>query len=158
MNVAKIARINVYNKSEEEYQQIKKEIIEDIKKNNIKAYRSEQGFTTPYWGNYCMYGLPYEKAAEYAEKYDLSIDMVKPILQQIDIGKLAVGDKVQYETDNIFGSILNKGTVYTKTDDSVTIRLYRSKTKGHVLKTGQIGFIRKGWDIYTDTYKELGVI
>ena len=152
MNVTKIARINVDNK--EEYQKIKKEIMEDIKENNIKAFRWEEGFTTPDWGSYCMYGLPYEKAVEYAEKYELSIDMIKPILQNSDIDSVQVGDKVQYKTDSIFGLILNKGTIYAKTENTVIIRLYRSKTKGHTLKAGQIGLIRKGWD----TCKELEAI
>lgn len=155
---SKIARINVYNKTEEEYKRIKQEINEDIKRNNIKAYRSDYGFTEPSWGNYCMYGLPYEKATEYAEKYNLTVDAVYTILQRSDIENLKVGDKVQYTTDSIFGKVLNKGTVYDITDDTITIRLYRKRNKGHILKVGQVGMIRKGWSVHDDVYKEMGIV
>lgn len=156
--INKVARINVYNRTEEEYKRIQQEINADIKQNNIKAYRSDNGFETPYWGNWCMVGLPYDKAVEYAEKYGLIVDLIKNIVQKSDIEFLKVGDKVQYVTDSMFGDVLSKGTVHSISENSVTVRLYRSKTKGNILKVGTIGMIRKGWDVYNDTYKEMGVI
>jgi len=156
--INKVARISVYNRTDEEYKMIQNEINSDIKENNIKAYRSDYGFTEAYWGNWCMVGLPYDKAIEYANKYDLKVDLNKTIIQKFDIDGLKVGDKIQYTVDSMFGDILNKGTVYSIEGNALIVRLYKSKTKGHVLRVGSIGMIRKGWDIYNDTYKELEVI
>lgn len=157
----KIARINVYNKTEKEYQRIKQEINADMIANNIKVYNSSlcrfEEFRG-HWGNYCLPNIPYEKAVEYANKYNLTVDLIKNIIQKSDIENLKIGDKVSYTVYGLFGSGLSKGTIVNKNENSITVRLYRSKTKGNVIRVGQEGEIIKGWDIYNSMYKELVII
>ncbi|QSF43502.1 hypothetical protein [Paenibacillus tianjinensis] len=143
----KIARINVYGKSEEEYNNIRAEITKDIKDNKIKIYNTDMGCFGDYrgWGNYCLPNIPYEKALEYAEKFDLAIDLEKDIIQKEELLSLEVGQKIQYTIDSFFGMNTYKGTVYAKNEDSITVRLYRSKSKGHTLKVGNVGKIVSGW-------------
>ncbi len=92
-----------------------------------------------------MVGLPYEKALEYAEKYDLTVDLIQTIMQREVIQSLNQGDKVRYTVDTIFGEMSGKGTVHFADDNSVTIRIYKSKTKAHIIKVGDFATIKKGW-------------
>lgn len=143
----KVARINAYNLTDEEYKKIKAEITHDIKTNNIKVYDSSIESFVDFrgWGNYCLPNIPYVKAIEYAEKYDLTVDLEKEIVLIDDINNLEVGQKVQFAIDSIFGMFLQKGTVHATTKDTVTVRLYRSKTKGVTMKVGSVGRIVTGW-------------
>lgn len=143
----KIARINIYGKSEEEYLEIKASINKDIKDNRIKVYNTDLETFGEFrgWGNYCLPNIPYVKALEYAEKYNLVVDLEKEIIQPEHFEGLEVGNKVSYSIDSMFGMNVCKGTVHAKTDSSITVRLYRSRTKGNTLKVGSVGNVVAGW-------------
>ena len=115
----------------------------------IEIFLRESGKLNKHFsiGNFCINGIPTEIAQEFKNKYNAhSIDNYKDILEIDDIRNLKIGDKVKIFFNNTWAQYSeDKGTVYAIENDSVVIKKYRSKTKGYILRAGEIGRIEKGW-------------
>jgi hypothetical protein len=98
-------------------------------------------------GNFCINGIPANIAEELKNKFAATdIDNQKEILEPEDIKKFKVGDKVKIFFENAWAQIAeDKGTIYSIENNSITVKKYRSKTKGYVLEAGQIGRLELGW-------------
>ena len=76
----------------------------------------------------------------------IRLDLFRHYIGKKELENLKVGDKVKINKASDFGFSVNcKGTVYKIEENTVTIKKYRSKTKGWIIKTGEEGNIYKGW-------------
>jgi len=146
----KIAHINFYgfHMDYNKFREITVEIHQHFKNNNIKQYTVENGFSNDNLdiGNFCINGIPFETALALKDKYNCNIDQVKEVLEMNDIKNFNIGDKVTIYIMNDWAQLTEaKGTVHSIEDSSITIKKYRSKTRGWVLNAGQVATIEKGW-------------
>lgn len=65
------------------------------------------------------------------------------ILGKKDIERFKIGDKVIILVDGILGNMETQGTIYDITDQEITIRKYRSKSKGYTFSVGDEVKIKK---------------
>lgn len=137
-----IIRVNYHDKETE------KEIDNFIKENNIKQYKDHNINEANYHGNFCLPYIIENGALKIKEKYNSKvwIDHKRHILGSKEVENIVIGDKVMINAPNfIGGTSISKGTVYAKDENKITIRKYRSKTKGWILSYGEEGNIKKGW-------------
>ena len=124
-----------------------KEIIEYMKAN--KMYTYEDGhiqLNNIRIGNYCIVHVPSYFVDVLKEEFRdkiIHVDLKTNWIGKQHFQELQIGDKVKVVTSGIFGNSTDQGTVYTIDDDSITVRKYRSRTKGYILKAGEIGSIEK---------------
>jgi len=138
-----LVRVNYYDKETE------KELQEFIKENNLKQYKDHNISKATYHGNFCLPYIIEEHAIKIKEKFNdkVRLDLKRHILGSKEVENINVGEKVIINAPNfIGGTSASKGTVYAKDDKKVTIRKYRSKTKGWHLEYGKEGSIKKGWN------------
>ena len=71
-----------------------------------------------------------------------------------NVAELSVGDKVTIVNPTSLGDkyITSKGTIIKITPKTVTVRQYKKRNKGWVVKVGNEQQIIKGWDINPDEY------
>lgn len=138
-----IIRINYENKETE------KELQDFIKENNIKQYKDHNISEGSYRGNFCLPYIIEDHADIIKETFKdrVRLDNKRHILGSKEAENINIGDKVTINAPNfIGGTSISKGTVYAKDDKKITIRKYRSKTKGWYLEYGEQGSIKKGWE------------
>lgn len=136
-----ICRLNWYNAVDySQFYTIAKQVEKFLKDNDKLNNRFSIG-------NFCINGIPADIAEELRIKFAANeIDNYKDILEVNDIKGFKVGDKVKVFFENTWAQITeDKGTVYSIENNSITIKKYRSKTKGYVLKVGEVGKLELGW-------------
>lgn len=83
-----------------------------------------------------LLGVPIKFIEELQKKFNLKLSRKMYILGKKDIQNFKVGDKISITTSGIFGNSMNQGTVYEVDEDTITVRKYRSRTKGYTLSVG----------------------
>lgn len=138
----KICRLN-WSKPNMEYNEFY-EIAERIEKYLNENNLMNDNFSI---GNFCINGVLADIAEEIKNKFAAThIDNQKEILESDDIKNFQIGDKVKVFFENAWAQISeDKGTVYSIEENSITIKKYRSKTKGYVLQVGNVGKLELGW-------------
>jgi hypothetical protein len=115
----------------------------------VESYLVENNLINNHFriGNFCINGIPANSATEIQSKFNAThIDNQKEILERDDIKAFTIGDKVKVFFENAWSQISeDKGTVYSIEGETITIKKYRSKTKGYTLQVGQVGKIELGW-------------
>lgn len=137
-----IYRVNFYNDN------IQKELMYFIKKNNLKEFYYNNIRQGGYLGNYCLPYIIEKDALKIKEEFkdNVKLDLKRHILGKNEIKNLQVGDKVTINAPNFIGGVSSsKGTIYSIDDTKVTVRKYRSKSKGWRLRYGEEGSIKRGW-------------
>ena len=138
-----LVRVNYANK--ETGEAIKKFVIE----NSLKQYHDGYVSLALYVGNYCLPYVIEKDALKIKEEFKgkVKLDLKRHVLGQNEVKDFKIGDKVIITTQNFIGGYsTSKGTICNIDDKKVTIRKYRSKTKGWYLRYGEEGSIIKGWD------------
>ncbi len=129
-----------------ETNQDEKEIIEYMQNNEMYTIEDGRINYRIRVGNYCIVGVPAHQLEQLKEHFGNRIkyvDLERTIVSRKMIHDLKEGDKVKLVLDGIFGLQTAQGTVFSIEDNQITIRQYRSKTKGYVLNVGQYGHIEK---------------
>jgi len=120
-----------------------------IKEKNIET--SQRGI---HFGNYCLINIPDDIKKEILKKFenDIIADKIqyrncKTIIEEADLNTFKEGDKItiEYLETDFFPVTNQKGTVYKKENNYLTIRAYRSQRKGWNIYSGTNCKIIKGW-------------
>jgi len=139
--------ITTYRISYKADKEIQKEIVDYIKQNNMYCFYDGRIDWNIHIGNYCIVGIAEKFITELKNKFGdiiYSVDLKRTTLSKKDISGLKEGDKVNIISENMFGGYSgNQGTVFKIEDNEITIRAYRSKTKGYRLRIGEPGSIEK---------------
>lgn len=127
--------------------EIQSSIVNFMKENEMYCFYDGKVDWKIHIGNYCIVGIPEEFIPSLQEKFGeiiKGIDLKRSTVSKRDITGLKEGDKVKTTLENAFAGIsYNQGTIYKITDNEVTVRIYRSKTKGFRLRIGEAGSIEK---------------
>ena len=127
--------------------EIQSSIVNFMKENEMYCFYDGKVNWSIHIGNYCIVGIPEEFIPILQEKFGeiiKGVDLKRSTLSRKDITGLKEGDKVKVTTENAFAGISrDQGTIYKITDNEVTVRMYRSKTKGYRLRVGEAGSIEK---------------
>jgi len=141
LNGCDVTRISFYS------DEAKKVIKEYITNNDIPVIRDGKVNAGWGFGNYCICFLRIkdaDKLIENLKEYKIVKDLHRHYIGKNEVKDFKIGDKVYCYAENFFGGIAqSKGTIYNITDNQVTIRKYRSKTKGWILNFGDVGKIEK---------------
>jgi len=141
LNGCDVVRISFYS------DEAKKAIKEYITNNEIPVIRDGKVNAGWYFGNYCLCFLRIKDAdrlIEVLKDHKIVKDLTRHYIGKNDVKDFKIGDKVYCYAENFFGGISqSKGTVYNITDNNITIRKYRSKSKGWILNFGDVGKIEK---------------
>lgn len=127
--------------------EIQASIVNFMKENEMYCFYNGKIEWNIHIGNYCIVGIPEKFIPTLQEKFGETIkgiDLKRSTLSKKDIAGLKEGDKVRVVMENAFaGMSANQGTIYKITENEVTVRIYRSKTKGFRLRIGEAGSIEK---------------
>ena len=136
------------------------DIYEDLKRFIKEGKQIETSQKGVHFGNYCLVNIPDDLLQEIKTRFKEDIKgwqyrNCKTILENEDLQDFQYRDKITIEyleTDffpvtNAKGTIYNikKYNIYDTKRITLTIRAYRSKTKGWHISAGDNCRIRKGW-------------
>lgn len=127
--------------------EVQTSIVKFMKENGMYCFYDGKVDWNIHIGNYCIVGIPEQFIPILQEKFGDNIkgvDLKRSTLSRKDIAGLKEGDKVRVVTENAFaGMSQSQGTIYKITENEVTVRIYRSKTKGFRLRIGDAGSIER---------------
>jgi len=90
-----------------------------------------------------LLGVPIQFIEELQKKFELKMLRKMHILGRQGIRSLQEGDKVSILMNDIFGNSIDQGTICKIDSDMVTVKKYRSRSKGYVLNVGDECSIKK---------------
>jgi len=139
--------ITTYRIIYETEREIQANIVKFMKENKMYCFYDGKVNWNIHIGNYCIVGIPEKFIPILQEKFGeiiKGVDLKRSTLSRKDITGLKEGDKVKISMENSFAGISrDQGTICKLTDNEVTVRMYRSKTKGYRLRIGEACSIQK---------------
>lgn len=128
------------------------DIYEDLKRFIKEEKQLETSQKGLHFGNYCLINIPDDLLLEIKTKFPegskgFQYRNCKTLIEEKDFQDYNIGDKViiEYLETDFFPVTNAKGTIYTIQNNTLTIRAYKSKTKGWYISSGDNCRIKKGW-------------